>query len=79
MDETRKLLSEMVRDLDKIADNSGIVKSILIGRMYASIQAVDRNLKTMEESWSKEKAQLEEEIQKLTEIGFSQTATAEKE
>lgn len=79
MDETRKLLSEMVRDLDKIADNSGIAKSILISRMYASMQAVDHNLKTMEESWSKEKAQLEEEIRKLTEIGSSQITTAEKE
>jgi len=79
MDEIRKLLSEMVRDLDKIADNSGIAKSILIGRMYASIQAADHNLKTMEESWSKEKAQLEEEIRKLTELCSSQSATAEKE
>lgn len=68
MDEIYKLLSEIVSDLNNVADNSGIARCILIGKIYGTIKSIERSLRATEESWSKEKVELEEEIRRLSEM-----------
>lgn len=65
MDEVFNCLSEVLSGLNQIADSTGIVRCILIGRIYENLKHINNELQKLNENWKEEKDKLENEIQVL--------------
>lgn len=65
MDEVFNCLREVLTGLDEIADSTGIVRCILIGRVYENLKHINNELQKLNGSWMEEKEKLENEIQVL--------------
>ena len=68
MDNAVSLIKKTIEDLDKLADSNGIVKSVIITRIYGYIVDLKSEIESMSEQWKNDKLMLEAKIQDLTEL-----------
>ena len=68
MDNAVSLIKKTIEDLDKLADSNGIVKSVIITRIYGYIVDLKSEIESMSEQWRNDKLVLEAKIQDLTEL-----------
>ena len=65
MDEVFTCLNEVLSGLDTVADSTGIVRCILIGRIFENLKHINNELKKLDENWREERNKLETEIRVL--------------
>ena len=67
MDEILQLIDGIISGIDKVADSSGIVKCVLIEKIYYSLKELGQKIQILNSSLEDENKQLKLEIDVLKE------------
>ena len=68
MQDCYKKLDELFDSLNSVCDSTGIVRTLILSRMYNLIKELNEGMADAENEWKNEKLKLEAEIQDLKDM-----------